>query len=155
MEEQLATSSCFVGSFDRFLSITENQNRPTAVTSSVPVGSFSEKLSVKRRAPKEARRRLSQITQESADKIEQRLHRRDQSVRRIQYHWKNYYHRLRSRKQLLLRSQTCLHYCILTHLLKKKYAKKCSSVQCLQKWWRREITQRNIKQLFLATQQGR
>ena len=83
MDDQLATSSCLVGSLERFIDITENQNSDSTVLTDVVVMSgVSERKSGVKRRSNNAKQRLSQINQENVGLIEKRVLHRENSAKK-------------------------------------------------------------------------
>ena len=153
MENQLENSSCLVGSFEPFIITAENQNsnpRPP-----IPMCLSPERKPVLKRRTTTAKLRLSQITHESVCLIEQRVHHRDECVRKIQHEWRNFRCRLQSRRDLIAHSKLLVHYQVLTHLLTQQHAKKCLAARTQQQWWRCQRARRRAAVLCRVTQQGR
>ena len=156
MEDQLATSSCFVGSLDRFLDITENQNSnssPTILPGTTSV--TPERKSTLKRRSTTAKLRLSQINQESVGLMEQRVQHREDSIKKIQRLCRAFHSRIQSKNEAITRSKRLVHYKVLTHLLTLQHAKKCLAVRTLQEWWRYQCARHTAARHFKYTQQGR
>jgi len=157
MENQLANSSCLVGSLDRFLDIAEHQNENSDIhpcnlhrTSPSP----ERKTNPKRRTTS-AKLRLSQINPENVHLIEQRITHRDKSVKKIQNMYRKFLHRRQTRREVVKRSESIVHYHVLTHLLKQQHSKKRKSIRKLQGWWRQHLSSHRAAIKFAFIQQGR
>lgn len=159
MEDQLANSSCLVGSLDRFLDIAENQNSssspPMPMCAPRTLSTTPERKTALKRRSTTAKLRLSQINRESVSIIEERVHQREQSVRKIQRVCRAFYDRLQTHKENIIRSKNLVHYHVLTHLLTVKHAKKCRGVRTVQQWWRFQSRRYRAARHLKYTQQGR
>lgn len=156
MEEQLANTSRLVGTFDRFLNITECQSSTSQSGQALTNQSVSpDRNAALKRRTLTAKLRLSQINMKSVCLIEQRLHHRDESVKKIQHLWRDYYHRLKTRRDVVMRSEILVHYQVLTHLLSVQHTKKCRAARRLQRWYRRQLSHTRALAKFRFTQQGR
>ena len=153
MEDQLANSSCLVGSWDRFLNIAENQNQNSVHAQQI--SPTPERRATLKRRTVSAKLRLSQINTENVSLIEQRVHHRESSVIKIQNTCRQFLLRQLTRRQAVKRSENIVHYHVLTHLLSLQHSKKRSSVLRLQRWWRRCRIRRRAATTFLFTQRGR
>ena len=164
MEDQLASSSCLVGSLDRFLNIADNQNDPVTVTShhatpaltpSLTHSPSPERRVTLKRRTNSAKLRLSQINHEKVGLIEQRVHHRDESIKKIQQTCREFLRRQQTRREVVTRSKNIVHYQVLTHLRSLQHVKKRKSVRVLQSWWRQRLAKYQADLNFLFTQQGR
>ena len=154
MENQLANSSCLVGSLDRFLDIAEHQNDNSETHPRHTSPSPERKINLKRRTTS-AKLRLSQINPESVFLIEQRITHRDNSVKKIQNTYRKFLHRRQTRREAVKRSESIVHYHVLTHLLTQQHSKKKKSIRKLQVWWRQRLRSRLAAVKFAFIQQGR
>ena len=154
MDDQLATSSCLVGSLERFIDITENQNSDSTVLTDVVVMSgVSEKKSGVKRRSNNAKQRLSQINQENVGLIEKRVLHRENSAKKIQKLWRDARLCLLSKRALRLHSKNTIRNFILSRMMQQLYAKKRNAVEVLQRWWLQELRRQKRIQRYNFTQQ--